>query len=44
MLTADTFGTPPGDSRRELLAFCALTFVTALAGCAVLSALHFIIR
>lgn len=41
-LPADTLGTPPGNSRRELLAFAATAFAVWLAGCAAVTAIHFL--
>lgn len=41
-MPADTYGTPPGGSRRELLVFAALSLALGLAGCAVITAIHFL--
>lgn len=42
MLLADTLGPQPDDTRRELLAFIGLSFICAVAGCAAITAIHFL--
>jgi hypothetical protein len=43
-MPADTLGIPPGQNRREMLAFAALTLAVGLAGCLVIVTIHLLAR